>query len=428
MPTKTVPPCLTNAAKNLAAEASDPSTLSNGAKAARSIIQIRNAVSPWTPAQPSVKGLSFAVDFFKAMGFVTWPKDLTVALATEIKGDPKEQKRKTVERDLRVASAAMKGFVGGLTCLKIADSVGAVKLSQISQSLGKLPVIGAAALAFPFGSFTNVLDITKGALDIAIAATKIKGFNRQQQKTREKNKLWENAPVTQKFAAERVEHIKAKIQSTTRKVDTLKTTLAAPKEAVKKAKRSFRAEELKFIEAKEKRKKLNPFTRFCKLCEWHKLKKSVNKARHRLEKTQTELASTEGKVKAEEKKIGDLQKKVEGWTKVAEVIGQVNLSNDAKADLTSFQEAKARKWNVKTINLGWSKAKEGLTIGFQSVVIVALLGMIILTALNVLSILAISLTVSSVFLFISAYALGLSLFKKYHQPKAPKPVALPQLA
>jgi hypothetical protein len=342
-----------------------------------------------------------------------------------------ESKRKTFSRDpveaayekrirnLTIASSVLGIGVGTLVPLKMVNRFGALKFSEIAQSMGNFPVSSGGFAAFPFSSFFSVLELAEASVQIALAAENIKHLNKKVSKAKGKIHTW-SGPLTSEWITKRITHLKS---------DKLKDIEETAKEQASQAEKLAEKVKVVGMKAAKLRKEIakseskNPLK---KLAIFHKklqLKRLEKKQVRLIKRQHAECEGVEKNIAAYAK----VEKKVEHWGKIQQAIDSGELTEPITNQLQKFQNQKMEKWKVKKENMRIEKTKHGLVISHRTIVIISLIASIILAATGV-GIIPLLITTASLSLFLALYGLGINLYKKYKKGKPVEGVQMPQLA
>lgn len=393
----------------LASEAGETGVLSNVAKIARGIISILEKVKiSCKAAGQFASQLGFLVDSFKVLGGFKNIRDLADQAASR----PKDEKEKS-QRNFKIAANVTGLAVAGLTVTKILDSLKILELSKWTEAIGKVPILGKAAPVLALDPVTNVVQIVLATLSIAIAANTIEKLDQKSDAFNEKRRNWKALDLD-KIKDAKIAHIQKKMG----KIQEDAEKLGAPESQgkIEKSKAIYEAKSKVY----EGKKLENLLKRNCVARAFGKISLffkqfGVKIAEQRYLRIARKHNALCAKGKAHEEKYAKLEKNLGIWSHIESV---------PKEELEKLKREKLNQLKVKQVNLSFEKAKEGLGIAFNVVLIAALVTAIVFTALSIGAVPA-ALTLTSIFLFVSVFSLGLHLFKKYHKPTSVPKVALP---
>lgn len=384
----------------------------NVVNVARRGLQLANqASSPDTNRQLAVTHFETFSDVLQVLGIVSSIRTLFVESKRTFSKDPEKAASEKKVRNLTVASNVFGVALGTLSGVKLLSRFGAVNLSEIAKSMGNFQVVSGGFAVFPLGSFISVLEIAQAGLDIAVAVEKIKNINTSNSRAGGKTHFW-SGPLTTKSIENRITHLKkAKMKDLE---EDAKEFASQAKQLVKKVQKIEQTQ-------KQLRIALNSKKRL-KFLQAHKLRTLEKKKRKLIKSQHAKCEEVEKRKAAYEK----LEKKVTEWGKIKQAIEGGALSEKVRNQIEQFQAKKIEKWNVKKENLKLEKKKTGLTIAHRTVVIIALIASIVISATGI-GFIPILITMTSIALFITLSGLGLRLYQKYKTGKPVTAVQMPKL-
>lgn len=395
----------------IASEAQETGVISNVSKIGRGVIWILEKIEiSFKTAGQFVSYLTFLVDSLKVLTGFKYMKDLADQAAFR----PKDDNEK-VQQNLKTAAGITGVAVAAMTGLKILDGLKITNFSKVTEAVGRVRILGKMAPLIALSPLTNIIEITLASLNIAVGAKKIEQLNGKQEVLSEKQKNWKA------FNKEKVKLGKiAQITSKLDEVDTLKKKLRTEEsdKIVKGLKASYDKRESVYQAKKlQNSMRSNCCTRMFGHIALFFKQVSAKLAERRYLRVARQHNALCSKYESYEKEGAKLETKLNFWK---------NVDKASDEDLARVQREKLNQLKVKQVNLRFEKAKEGLGIAFNIVLIAALVTAIVFTVFGIGAVPA-ALTLTSLFLFVSVFSLGLHLFKKYHKPTAAPKVNLPTL-
>lgn len=391
----------------IADETSDTSSLSNITKLARRTFEILAFCGAIAIAvTPAAKFFKVVADFFKVFSLGKGAKDVVES----------SDWKKTTQGVCTVAVATMTG-------MKVAESFNWLSIAEISKSIGRVPVIGVIGYV-PFSLVLDLFELLSCSLGIAISAKKLEQINKKMVTVKEKTALWSEREVNPDFFTERVGHYTVKgerlEQAATALEDKIRAS-GARKTAAGSEYENLKAEldeKLEEIEQQNCIKQL--FSKMLLI----KDKINVKKKAREYKKITREHALDDAKLLATRDKITKLDSKKDFWEELSNRTDATPITGAERQELDDYLDNKLHKWEFKKANLNLDRLKEGLTIGFNVLIIITVIFSIVITFTGA-GAAAIPIAMATLSLAIAAYGIGQSLFKKYKKPLPISAIPLP---
>lgn len=330
---------------------------------------------------------------------------------------PYEKQKKA----LKIAASSIGASGGVLTGIKMLNSYGKVDMPFVNKTLHAIE--GSAAFA-PYAFVSNVLGIAKSGLDIGLAALKLKKCDKDLKHIKMKNKLWKEE-FTPKFAQEKIGRIDGKMIACKEEAEKIKEKATQSAEEVSKLQEKYlKTKETRLNKLKKAEYVSDAKRFFIKIGQAFKKAFTENKQKRALKKAIAcqHVLCTE--LEASISKYDKLEKKKEGWASIHEGLSNNNLTTTQKTELEYMRSEKLSKWNIKKVNINWTKAKEGLEIAFNVISIIVAIASIILMATGV-GAAPVLLAITALSIGTSLALFGVTLFKKFKKDKPYQSVVIP---
>lgn len=430
------------------------------AKVFKNVATYHEAVTSDLTSKGIISQLGFFSDVIKTFGFFKGIHAiLEKALEVDVEGS------KLHQRNLGIASGVFQTIVGGTAGAKILNTLKLIDLAAFSSAIG-------SAAVFPFTVFSNSLDLVKNIVDLTLnsmkvddantkidaaednlAATKI--MHEKIDPTKPPNKKLDNLVQAKQAQATNPSVVlpdvfgnldaffTSHLQKMKDKQDAAHTKLTALETDVGTTSGSAATALQEYQNASVAKKAANAADDF-----WDKLKCNWNKRSARTALVNAKLAhdkACERRDQLKEKFIRRIGKHTV-WTRAQQMFaaeikdssGAViksskelaytqdpsgNYRLDAANPVNQLLTAERKKWAARDTFWGQDKLKGGIAIFINCTVIVCLIASIVLSFTGI-GILALSLTLTSLWLLVSFAGIANSIVAKYIEEQRKEKPAL----
>lgn len=435
--------------------------INNIAKVFKNVATYHEAVTSDLTSKGIISQLGFFSDVIKTFGFFKGVHAiLEKALEVDLEGSKMHQ------RNLGIASAVFQTIVGGTAGAKVLNTLKLVDLAAFSSSIG-------AAAVFPFGVFSNALDLVKNIVDLTLNSMKVDDANTKIDATEdnlfatkimhEKIDPTSNEPVNKKLGklvqAKQVHatdpsavlpdvfgnldaFFTSHLQKMKDKQDSAHTKLTALETEVGTTAANAATALQEYQNASVAKKGAVGF--------WEKLECNWNKRSARTALVNAKLAHDKSCDRRDQLKAKFVRRidKHTVWTRAQhmfvveikddssgsvikpgkELVYKQNASGNYKLDdanpVNQLLNAERKKWAARDTFWGQEKLKGGISVFINCTVIVCLIAAIVLSVTGV-GILALSLTLTSLWLLVSFAGIANGIAAKYiEEQRKEKPVIL----